>query len=124
MKLLRRNLRLINYCTFDKKEPVVDEQGFETSEDMIIYNTAVELLCNVSTAKGYAQVEVFGNLDNYDKVIITDNMECPIDENTVLFVDKSPEYDTDGTPVYDYIVKRVAKSLNNISIAIAKVKTS
>ena len=51
-------------------------------------------------------------------------MTCPIDENTVLFVDKEPEYDADGTPIYDYFVRRVAKSLNCISIAIAKVKTS
>lgn len=124
MKLLRRNLKLINYCTFKEKTAIVDSEGFETSEEKIVYNDAVEMLCNVSTAKGYAQSEIFGNLDNYDKVIITDNMDCPIDENTVLFVDKQPEYDSDDTPIYDYIVKRVAPSLNNISYAIAKVKTS
>ena len=50
-------------------------------------------------------------------------MDCPIAEDTVLFVDKNPEY-KDGKPLYDYIVKRVAKSLNSISIAISKVNVS
>lgn len=79
---------------------------------------------NVSAATGSAQVEQFGNFISYDKVIVTDNLSCPIDENTVLFVDKEPEYDADGNPLYDYIVRRVAKSLNSISYAISKVTVS
>ena len=50
-------------------------------------------------------------------------MSCPISEDTVLFVDKEPEYDGEK-PLYDYVVKRVAKSLNSISIAISKVNVS
>ena len=53
----------------------------------------------------------------------TDDINCPIAEDTVLFVDKKPEYDGEK-PMYDYIVKRVAKSLNSISIAISKVNVS
>ena len=76
---------------------------------------------NVSPARGQASVEMFGNLDGYDKVLVTDWVECPIDENSVLFVDKAPAYDTSGHPIYDYIVRRVAKSLNSVAIAIGKV---
>jgi len=57
-------------------------------------------------------------------VIVTDDLTCPIDENSVLFVDKLPEYSEDGTPLYDYVVKRVAKSLNAIAYAIQKVNVS
>lgn len=42
---------------------------------------------------------MFGNLESYDKVLITDDMSCPIDENTVLFIDKEPEVDSRGRPV-------------------------
>ena len=66
---------------------------------------------------------MFGNLESYDKVIITDDMDCPIDENTVLFIDKDPEF-KDGKPTFDYTVRRVAKSLNTISYAVSKVKVS
>ena len=67
---------------------------------------------------------MFGNLESYDKVLITDDMSCPIDENTVLFVDKEPEFSQEGVPLFDYRVRRVAKSLNNISYAISKVTVS
>jgi len=34
------------------------------------------------------------------QVIVTDDLSCPIDENTVLFIDKEPQYDEDGKPLY------------------------
>lgn len=71
----------------------------------------------------YLQAVEYGNLDSYDKVLITDDMSCPIDENTVLFVDSKPGY-RQGKPAFDYTVKRVAKSLNTISYAVSKVKVS
>ena len=39
----------------------------------------------------------------------------------LLFIDKTP---TNGADGYDYIVRRVAKSLNSIAIAIRKVDVS
>lgn len=78
---------------------------------------------NISPAAGYAQIQQFGQFISYDKVIITDDMTCPIDENTVLFIDKKPEY-KDGRPLYDYVVKQIAKSLNLVSIAVSKVNVS
>lgn len=124
MRLLKRYLQTIWYCQYQGQEVVTDENGYETGEMQVIYDRHVSLRCSVSSAKGYAQTEIFGSLDNYDKVIITDNTSCPIDENTVLFIDKTPEYAQDGTPLYDYVVKRVSKSKNFISFAVAKVKTS
>lgn len=121
MKLLKRNLSTIHYCLYDKSEPILDDDGNETGEDKITYSEPVEFECSVSAATGYSATEMFGNLENYDKTLITDDMQCPIDEHSVLFVDKEPEFDTDGRPLYDYIVRRVAKSINNISFAIRKV---
>lgn len=124
MKLMKRNLKPVWYALFDRKEPILDKDGYESSEYNIFYQEPVKLMCSVSPAKGYAQAGMFGNLESYDKVLITDNMTCPINENTVLFVDKEPSFREDGTPVFDYIVRRVAKSLNTISYAISKVEVS
>ena len=57
--------------------------------------------------------------------MVTDDMSCPIDENSVLFVDRVPVQE-DGEPLntYDYVVKRVAKSLTHISYAISRVEVS
>lgn len=121
--MLERNKMAFWYQLYDRKETVEDEYGNETGS-RLIYKPAVKLRANVSSATGTAQIEQFGNFAGYDKVIVTDDLTCPIDENSVLFVDKLPEYSEDGTPLYDYVVKRVAKSLNAIAYAIQKVNVS
>lgn len=124
MKLMERNKTGFWYLLYDRKEPVTDEDGNETGEETVVYRDAVPFRANVSAATGSSQVEQFGALSGYDKVIVTDDMDCPIDEHSVLFLDKKPEYDGDGRPLYDYMVKRVAKSLNSISYAVTKVSVS
>lgn len=124
MKVMERNKRTFWYCLYDRKEPIIDEDGNETGEEQIVYKPVQSLRANISAASGSSQVEQFGNLAGYDKVIVLDDTSCLIDENTVLFIDKEPEYDDDGKPLYDYMVKRVAKSLNSVSIAVTKVSVS
>ena len=124
MKTMERNKSRFFYLLYDRKEPVADEDGNETGEETVVYRDAVPFRANVSAATGSSQVEQFGALSGYDKVIVTDDMSCPIDEHSILFLDKEPEYDGDGRPLYDYMVKRVAKSLNSISYAVTKVSVS
>ncbi len=124
MRIMERNKSTFFYLLYKEKTAVLDGDGDETGEYDVVYEEPVEMRANVSAATGQSQVEQFGNLENYDKVIVTDDTTCPINENTVLFIDKEPSYDTLGRPQYDYTVKRVAKSLNSISIAVSKVKVS
>lgn len=139
MRCLKRNQRPFYYCLYKEEIPILDEYGNETGQTIVVYDEAIEMMANISQATGQSNTEQFGNLENYDKVIVTDDLDCPIDENSVLFIDKEPEYkeadynkataitfveSTVQVPVYDYIVRRVAKSLNSISIAVSKVKVS
>ena len=124
------------YCQYDPtiQHLIIDSNGNETGEVVPHYGQAVAAYANISPAIGAAQFESFGNLGSYDKVIVTRDMTCPINENSVLFIDKQPEYttvttydETTGQPVtyqlpkYDYLVKKVAKGLDAISIAVTKV---
>lgn len=124
MKTMERNKQSFWYLLFDHKEPLLDEDGSDTGDCRVIYREAVQDRANISPATGAAQAEQFGSLTDYDKVIVTDDLSCPIDEHTVLFVDKAPEYDGEGSPLYDYEVRRVARSLSSISYAISKVSVS
>lgn len=121
MRCLKRNQRTFYYCLYSGTADLTDEYGNITGEQMVTYQPAVEMKANISQATGQSNIEQFGNLENYDKVIVTDDMSCPIDENTVLFIDKAPEHSAAGVPLYDYVVRRVAKSLNSVSIAVRKV---
>ena len=143
MRTLERNKQPFAYCTYDKTIEI-EEEGSYTSEKLPLYNEAVTINGNISPAIGETQIEQFGSNLEYEKVIVIDDLSCPIDENTVLFVDKEPEYgeekiigyeepEEEGEeptpiiykpPLYNYVVKQVAKSLNSISIAIARVDVS
>lgn len=123
MKILERNKTPFWYQLFDQTKTVEDEYGNEVGS-VVVYKDAVEMKGNISSATGSAQVEQFGNFAGYDKVIVVDDMSCPIEETTVLFIDKKPEYDAEGNPLFDYVVKRVAKSLNVIAYAAKRVDVS
>lgn len=121
MRILARNKQRFFYSLFEGESKTVrDYNGNPLPE----YSEAISCRASISAAKGNAETEQFGTSLDYDRVIITDDMSCPIDEQSVLFLDKAPEFDEQGKPLGDYFVKRVARSLNNISYAISKVDIS
>lgn len=123
MRCMRRNKVEICFALFDHKTETEDEYGNKTGEQTLYYQDPVKTRANVSTAKNQDSIQIFGTDIPYDKVIVMDK-PCPVDENTVFWIDTLPELDDEGkteTP-YDYIVKKVAGSLNSVTIAVSKVK--
>ena len=129
MRSLQRNKQTIWYrlLTGDP-EPITetDEWGnvLDTGENTQPYSDPFELKINVSQATGAAITEQFGNLDNYDKVLVTTQMDCPINGTTLLYIDTTPTQTNGKWSPHDYVVRRVAKSINGISIAVRKVDVS
>ena len=122
MRALERNKTSFYYALYLGKEENVDADGNATGTYTILYSNPVECRGNISASSGSVQVEQFGNDLQYDRVIVLDNVNVPIDENSVLWVDKEVEHDKYGNPMFDYVVKKVARSLNSVSFAISKVK--
>lgn len=122
MRTLERNKTSFYYALYLGKEENIDADGNATGTYTILYSNPVECKGNISASSGSVQVEQFGNDLQYDKVIVLDDVNVPIDENSVLWVDKEVEHDKYGNPVFDYVVKKVARSLNSVSFAISKVK--
>lgn len=131
---MNRNKVTFFYSLYEGREPITDEYGNVTGEYDVKHGKPIKGSANISAAKGETQTRQFGESESYDKVIVMDNEIPPIDEYSVLWVDTVPQLDKDGslakdengeviTP-HDYIVKKVAKSLNNVSIAISKVSVS
>ena len=128
VRILQRSLQPFWYRLYETIAPdtYTDEWGnvVESGEQTVGYSAPVQMYAHISPASGASDVEMFGNLDNYDKVIVTADMTCPIDENSVLYIDTTPT-ETDGEwSAYNYIVRRVARSINSISIAVRKVEVS
>ena len=141
MRTLQRNRQTIWFCTYHGLKEEYDEDGNLTGEHSPLYDAPCRASANVSPATGKDVVEIFGTDESYDKVLVIDwgkdVIYSPadydgmitedgywfavgsIDENTVFFVDHAPNgREAEG---FDYVVKRIAKSINGLAIAIKKV---
>lgn len=131
MRCSERNKRDFWYAPFQSSSNMVDEYGNELNETTVAYGNPVACKGNVSAARGETAVRQFGEYESYDRVIVMDDPDTPINEYAVLWVDSIPTLNedgslatnSDGSPVvpWDYTVKKVARSLNSVSIAISKV---
>lgn len=134
MRCMNRNRSKFFYSLYEGRVPIVNEQGRKTGEYKVVYGNPIEGCANISAAKGETQTRQFGENESYDKVIVMDFVEPSIDEYSILWIDSEPKLNDDGslavndegeviTP-HDYVVKKVAKSLNCVSIAVSKVTVS
>ena len=143
MRTLKRNQREIYYATLIKGEPLTDERGNETGEYSMVYSDPSPIRINVSAAQRRLETRQFGQMENYDRTLITDDMDCPIDESSILWIDNLDTTkvtwimlkdltwgDIEGkswevlTIPHDYVVTKVARSLNVIQYAVRKVNVS
>ncbi len=148
MRTLNRNKQTFYYATYMEKQEMTetDEYGniLQTGEYQTIYSNPVEYTANISPANGTTASEIFGTAEGYDKIIVIDDLNVPIDEFSLLWIDTTPDIETvdENSPVLeftmggivigdnghfkpnDYIVKRIARSLNSMAIAVRKVNVS
>lgn len=115
MRTLERNKRTIFYCL--RNDNGTDEYG----NKKVGYDEPTELRVNYRLSKGDTETTQFGTDIQYDGVMVVEDTNCPITEFSVLFVDTPVTFNKDGLPKYNYVVKRVEKSLNSVSYAISRV---
>jgi hypothetical protein len=118
-----RNKRKFYYASYIGETEIADEQGNLSGEYEVSYSKPIESFGNISAAQGEMQNRQFGESERYDKVIVLDDMDAPINEHSILWVDTLPHLNEDGstdTP-HDYVVRCVARGPNGVSIAIGKV---
>lgn len=117
MRELEINKRTIYYKTFISYAELTNDDGQYTGEFGNTYGALTRCEINVSPANGNVKSEPFGDFKDYTKVMCSCDMSLPINENTVLWVD-----DLDTTKANDYIVVKVADSINSNLYAIKKVR--
>jgi len=113
------------YALYVDRVPIKDEYGNYTGEYEIIRGKPQPFRAYFSPSRGEAESRLFGENLDYDRTItLATKTAPPIDEYTALWVDTMPVLNDDGTTdtPYDFLVKRVAKSKNQVAVAISKVK--
>lgn len=123
MRGLVRNKIGFYYALYEQKNEIIDEYGNTTGEYEITYRKPVKCKANISAEQGEIQSRQFGDSVIYDRVIVLCDTNIPIDEFSILWIDTLPIINDDGTTdtPHDYIVKKVANSLNVKTLAISKV---
>ncbi len=119
MRNFLRNCQPVFFRLYEGKEEIINEYGNATGNFTPIYGELMSAMLSVSPNKGTSETEQFGSLEDYDRTMTTSDTRCPIDENTVLWIDNA---DTDKP--HNAIVKRRAPWKNSISFAIKTVKVS
>ncbi len=124
MRCLNRNKTPFWYALYRGKQSVTDDFGYETGETDVLYSEPVRTKGNISPVTGQTTTLQFGENEAYDNVIVLDTPDTPIDEYAVMWIGTEPPhtgengYEASG---WNYVVKKVARSLNSVSIAVSKV---
>ena len=124
MRNLEMNKRPIIALNYIGKVAVKDADNNMTGEYTISYSDEINFKAHISGARGNAMVETIGVDLDYDKSIVMGIAlfkELAFNENTVFFIDKTPEYDG-SKPLYDYKIKRICETLNEVVIQVQKVR--
>ena len=111
MKGMERNKQTFWYAVpTGEKQPILDAAGHMTGEYENAYSERIEFRGNISPGTGQTEATPFGSDVTFDRVIVLEGEIPPIDEFCKIWYENE-----------QYIVKKVARSLNGVSIAIRKV---
>lgn len=113
MRDLKRNQQTV-YYSLCKPNSAEDQNGNVIDS----YSEPIKSKFNISPAKGEANFQPFGKNIDYDCEMVTHNKNIAIDEFSRLWIGR----DTDQP--YNFIVKKVAKSLNCTRYALKQVNVT
>lgn len=116
---LARNTFPVYYKMYLGETEIVDEYGNNTGSPIPSYGELQTANLSISPNKGASESEMFGSLDDYDRTMTTADTSCPINEDSILWLDGA-----DTTKAHNFIVKKRAPWKNSISFAIKKVDVS
>ena len=124
MRNLKLNQKKYIGLNFVGEIEIKDARGFLTGEKKLSYGDEIEFESHISGASGSAILDNNGIVIEYDKSIVLTKVKFEkygFNENSVFFIDKKVQFDN-GTPLYDYRVSRIAEVLNDVVIAVKKVR--
>lgn len=90
MRDLNRNKKTIYYALYTGKSESTDLSGDYTGEQTLSYSDIKPFRIHMKEAQRIAPTEPFGVYKNYTHRMATHDLSCPIDEKTILWVDKFP----------------------------------
>lgn len=116
MRLLKRNQQDFWYAKYESVKDVMNDKGEYTGQQQVVYSEPIKGLGYITRARGSSEATQFGTNVVYDQTILMDSTDMT--ENSILWIGITPD------KPYNYIVSRIAQSLNHVTIAIRRVEVS
>ena len=125
MRVLERNKKDLWYANRMSSSYVVDEHGLKTGEKTQNYGEPVKVRMSMAISsgannlgsQGIATLEPYGIVTGYTARAVTEDLNCPMEEQSRVWYGIEPEQEVDGVTVpvpYNYTVVRKARSLNHL----------
>ena len=118
MRLLQRETQKVYISRYLGLSQGVDQKGRLTGRDVISRSEPEAFYPSVSAAKGDTSEALFGQLVEYDRIIIVDDVAFQAAPSDVFWID------VPVTGKYDYIATRVAHKGHLTIIAVRKIEVS
>lgn len=97
MRTLGRDRRLVGVSRVEGSEPVEDCFGRLTGERREVLSDRFDVMASVGPAEGGYDVRHFGSFADYDRTVVVDDPNLPVDEHSVLWIDAGASpFPTDG----------------------------
>lgn len=133
MKVLARNKKIIWYANPTGSEDIRDSYGNYTGEQRLTFSEPVQYdrfsygamqAYAAALSRGFIKQEPYGLVEDYTLPLTTDDMNCPLQPESRVWVDIEP-YDEHGNLVpHNHIVTAVLPSINVVKVTLKKVAAS
>lgn len=135
MRVLARNKRDLWYANPISSSYVTDNNGLKTGEKMMAYgdpakvrmSMAISSGANNLGSQGIATLEPYGIVTGYTARAVTEDLNCPMEEQSRIWYGIEPTAVVEGKTVpvpYNYTVVRKARSLNHLIYYLKEVDVS
>lgn len=140
MRMQNKNKEILYYALLTGTEPVyeTDENGdiiyvevdgnnipVETGDKKLVYSKPVKFIASISTSGGDSETFAYGvSTADYEATIVTPKNCVPLEETSLIWHNKKPQYNKDGTinpDSADYTIVKISPSLNSVKYALKEV---
>lgn len=119
MRCLARDKSTVWASLYEESVEVLDEDGKRTGYHETVRSDPFEIDASVSAARGSVYEDGFGQSVNYDRSVLIEDVDTPVSESTVFWIDADP-----ATDEWDYKVSAIARTPNVVKVAVKRREVS
>lgn len=120
MKILARNRITVFYALVESTEDTLDEYG-NINGTHINYMSPIRTRMAFGKRNGGISITAHGLENNYDSILLTDDLSCPITDGTIIWIGRCPMDGNGQMTPHTHVVSAVIPSLNNIAYRLTEV---